>query len=381
MHGEAGPVGGRTDASTDLRTQAASKLMARRGVVVADTVAVFPPRGPLRLDADYCTQLGDLVVRLLAEAVRSGTSDARSSGISELAGLVDARGLPPSLLYEFVHLALNTSLDELSLDSELGATTEPWPEVAQTVRRATFDVLAAWTTRALSTPAISSTVDALTTLETRALFEAALAKECYRSERFEHWMSMILIDVDNLAEINRVHGFGVGDRILERMGILLKSFFRQHDWVARYGEDAVAVLLPETSPADAAALAERTRVMVQERLTFRDYRTDQRAAVTVSVAVVCARALEGEPIDAVRFLAEAESAVTRAKISGRNRVEHVELPPRLISVEEAAVVLGTDLEGIERLVGDGRLEPVQAGRHIRLDRAAVLALAGGQTAG
>ena len=97
-------------------------------------------------------------------------------------------------------------------------------------------------------PQHSAIEDALTTLHTRPVLEAVLPKECCRAERFEHWLSMMLIDVDNLAEINQVHGYGVGDRILERMGILLRAYFRQHDWVARYGEDTIAVLLPETDP-------------------------------------------------------------------------------------------------------------------------------------
>ena len=88
-------------------------------------------------------------------------------------------------------------------------------------------------------------------------------------------------------------------------------------------------------------------------MTFRDYRTDQRAAVTVSVAVTSARALTGEPIDHDRFVTEAEAAVERAKSSGRNRVEQAELLPRLISIEEATGRLGTTIEGIERLVAEG----------------------------
>jgi excisionase family DNA binding protein len=143
----------------------------------------------------------------------------------------------------------------------------------------------------------------------------------------------------------------------------------------RYGEDTVAVLLPETTPADALTLADRTRVMVEDRLTFRDYRTDQRAAVTVTVAVTSARALEGEPIDHVRFQAEAEAALKRAKVTGRNHVEQVELLPRLISVEDATSRLGITLEGIEQLVAEGKLDPIKAGRHVRLERAAVEALA------
>jgi diguanylate cyclase (GGDEF)-like protein/excisionase family DNA binding protein len=217
--------------------------------------------------------------------------------------------------------------------------------------------------------------DALTTLHTRPVLDAVLPKECCRAERFEHWVSMMLIDVDNLSAINKAHGYGVGDRILERMGILLRAYFREHDWVTRYAEDTIAVLLPETTPADAMTLAERTRTMVEERLTFRDYRTEQRITVTVSVAVTSARALEGEPIDHARFSAEAEAALERAKVGGRNRVEHVELLPRLISIAEATQLLNTDIQGIEKLVAEGRLDPVNAGRHVRLEREAVAALA------
>ena len=135
------------------------------------------------------------------------------------------------------------------------------------------------------------------------------------------------------------------------------------------------MLLPETTPADALTLAERTRTMVEERLTFRDYRTEQRAVVTVSVAVTSARALEGEPIDHVRFTTEAEAALERAKVGGRNRVECVQIVPLLVSIEEATRLLNTTIEGIETLVAEGRLDPVNAGRHVRLERAAVLALA------
>lgn len=360
----------------DLRRHVANHLSDRRDVIVADTVATFPlSSGSRRLDADYCVRLGNLVTRLLCDAVIAGRLDSRGAGISELASVVAEREVSPEQLFMFVHIAMGTAIDELSLDQRVGATTEPWPQAAQIVRRASFDLLAAWTTRSVHMPLRSSIEDSLTTLHTRPVLDAVLPKECCRAERFEHWLSMMLIDVDDLSGINRTHGYGVGDRILERMGILLRAYFRQHDWVVRYAEDTIAVLLPETTPADALTLADRTRTMVEDRLTFRDYRTDQRAAVTVSVAVTSARALEGEPIDHERFVYEAEAALVRAKGAGRNRVEQVELLPRLISIEEATERLATTIEGIERLVADGTLDPIKAGRHVRLERAAVEALA------
>lgn len=360
----------------DLRRHVAHHVGDRRDVIVADTVATFPlVSGSRRLDANYCVRLGNQVVHLLSEAILDARLDARGPGISELTAIVSERELSPEQLFAFVHIAMGMTIDELSQDPRVGVTTEPWPQASQIVRQASFDLLAAWTARAVYMPEKSAIEDPLTTLHTRPVLDAVLPKECCRAERFEHWLSMMLIDIDNLSAINKAHGYGVGDRILERTGILLRTYFRQHDWVVRYAEDAIAVLLPETTPADALTLAERTRSMVEERLTFRDYRTDQRAVVTVSVAVASARALEGEPIDHERFSSEAEAALERAKNGGRNRVEQVELLPRLISIEEATTQLQTSIEGIERLVAEGTLDPVNAGRHVRLERAKVEALA------
>jgi diguanylate cyclase (GGDEF)-like protein len=356
----------------DLRRHVAHHLADRRDVIVADTVATFPLSSESRrLDATYCMRLGNLVTSLLADAILEGKLDSRGPGISELTTLVAEREVSPEQLFTFVNIATSTAIDELSLDQRVGANTEPWPQASQIVRRAAFDLLGAWTTRLMYSPVHSAIEDPLTTLHTRPVLDAVLPKECCRAERFEHWLSMMLIDVDNLSAINKAHGYGVGDRILERMGILLRAYFRQHDWVARYDEDTIAVLLPETDPEDAMTLAERTRTMVEERLTFRDYRTEQRAVVTVSVAVTSARALEGEPIDHERFTAEAVAALERAKIGGRNRVEQSEIKPRLVSIDEATRILNTDIQGIEKLVAEGSLDPVNAGRHVRLDRLAV----------
>lgn len=377
--GEATKRGSGVD--VDLRRHVAHHLSDRADVIVADTVATFPlSSGSRRVDADYCVRLGQSVVELLSDAVLADRLDSRSSGISELATIVAERELSPDQVFMFAHIAMNTSIDELSLDPRVGVDTEPWPQTAQIIRRAVFELLAAWTTRSMEMPQRASIEDALTTLHTRPVLDAVLLKECHRAERFEHWVSMMLIDIDNLSDINRTHGYGVGDRILERMGILLRTYFREHDWVVRYADDTIAVLLPETTPADVLTLAERTRAMVEDRLTFRDYRTEQRAIVTVSVAATSARALEGEPIDHQRFLTEAEAALQRAMAGGGNRVEHVFLLPRLISIEDAVTQLGTTLEGLETLVAEGKLDPVKAGRHVRLERAAVEAFINDQLA-
>ena len=373
---ERGLAGTGSTVSIEIRRHVANHLMDRRDVIVADTVATFPlSTESRRLDADYCVRLGTLVVKLLSETILDGHLESRGSGISDLTALVAQREVSAEQLFTFVHIAMSTSIDELAQDDRVGANSEPWPQAAQTVRRAAFEMLGAWTTRQLNTPHRGAVEDPLTTLMTRPVLDAVLPKECCRAERFEHWISLMLMDIDNLSGINKAHGYGVGDRILERMGILMRTFFREHDWVGRYAEDTVAVLLTETTPDDAISLAGRTQTMIEDRLTFRDYRTEQRIVVTVSVAVTSARALVGEPIDHVRFVAAADAALERAKRGGRNRVEHIELLPRLISIEEATRVLRTTVEGIDQLVLSGALAPVNTGRDVRLERAAVEALA------
>jgi excisionase family DNA binding protein len=90
--------------------------------------------------------------------------------------------------------------------------------------------------------------------------------------------------------------------------------------------------------------------------------------------VTSARALKGEPIDPLRFIAEAEAALERSQASTK-RLEQVVIQPRLISIEEATQLLRTTVEGIDKLVAEGTLDPVNAGRYVRLDRAAVEAIA------
>ncbi len=156
------------------------------------------------------------------------------------------------------------------------------------------------------------------------MFEAVLAKELERAGRSGNAISLILFDVDRLSDINQEFGYGVGDKILERLGILIRQYFRQHDWVARHSEDSIAVLLTRTDADSAAELADQVRASVAERLEFTDHRSDRPVRVTVSAAVINLNVAAGDVVDADRLLADAEAAMDRSKQHGRNRVERVD---------------------------------------------------------
>jgi diguanylate cyclase (GGDEF)-like protein len=312
------------DMQDDLRQQTASALLERVDAVSADSVAIFRYSGADTLDADYCHRLGLLLTQQLAMAVRDGRLDPRGRFVADLHRVILERSLPTASLFTFVYLTERTALDELALNDMIGATSEPWPLVAQLVRRASFDLLAAYTERAQLDPTGTAIIDKLTTLHTRALFDAVLANELERAGRFGSALSLILFDVDRLSAINQEHGYGVGDKILERLGILIRQYFRQHDWVARHSEDSIAVLLSRTDAEHASSLAERVRATVEERLGFTDHRSERPVPVTLSAAVINLQVAAGDVIDPERLLADAEAAIERAKKHGRNRVERVD---------------------------------------------------------
>jgi diguanylate cyclase (GGDEF)-like protein len=312
------------DIQADLRQEVSEVILDRAGLLVWDTVAIFPFSGTEVLENEYCHRIGQLLVQLLALGVREGKVDARGGFVADLHRVALERSLPVERLFTFVYLLERTVLDELALSDKIGATSEPWPLAAQLVRRASFDLLAGYTERSQLDPSHTAITDKLTTLFTRPLFEAVLAKELERAARFNVPVSLILFDVDRLSSINKQHGYGVGDKVLERLGILMRTYFRQHDWVARYSEDSMAVLLTRTDGGHAAELAERVRATVEERLGFTDHRSERPVPVTVSAAVINIQIALGDAIDTERLMADAEMAVERAKKQGRNRVERVD---------------------------------------------------------
>jgi diguanylate cyclase (GGDEF)-like protein len=313
----------------DVRRQISAALLDRAAIISSDVAAIVSVTTANELfDQEYCRSIGARLVELLAIAIRDGRLDAYGGFVADLHRAALERGLPTEQLFTFVYLIERTALDELALSDVFGATSEPWPVVAQLVRRSSFDVLASYAVRGQSQSTEAAFVDELTTVYTRSMFEAVLAKEIERAARFGSMVSLILFDVDDLSGINQAFGCGVGDKLLERIGILIRQYFRRHDWVARYSDDSIAVLMTRTGADDVAHLAETLRATVEERLEFTDHRSDRRVRVTVSAAVVNVEIAIGAVVDPQRLMADAEATMATAKQRGRNRVERLDRDSR-----------------------------------------------------
>lgn len=306
----------------ELRRHLSHELEARAAAIVRDAIALIPYVGFQQND-DLAGRLSGLIVQMLVVAVREGELDARSTLVADLRELARDKSLEVHQVFDVVYLFERAALDELALDDSFGASSAPWSTVAQMIRRASVELLAAFATRLNLEAGDEALVDPLTTLHTRPVLLAALEKEIRRTERFRHPFTLIVFDVDRLAEINARHGYGIGDRVIERVGVVVRNYFREQDWVARCASDRFAVLLPETSRAHAEQLAERLRGTVQERLALRDYKSEDEVVVTLSAAVVFAEIVDSS-VRAEQVLKQAEQALQHARHTGRSVVERVE---------------------------------------------------------
>ncbi|MFB0552442.1 MAG: diguanylate cyclase [Phycisphaerae bacterium] len=102
-----------------------------------------------------------------------------------------------------------------------------------------------------------ATTDGLTGLVNHKTFYEILEKELWRSRRYGGQISLIMVDIDNLKQINDDYGHRVGDKVIKEISKRIKQCIRQIDTAARYGGDEFAVILLNTSLIDASVVAKR----------------------------------------------------------------------------------------------------------------------------
>jgi len=183
--------------------------------------------------------------------------------------------------------------------------------------------------RSLEVPALQmeARVDPKTGLFNARHFAAALAEELARAERFERPLSLMMADLDLLRDINNNYGHLAGDAVLKGIADVFRQQLRHYDIPARFGGEEFSILLPETPPEQALEIAERIRAAVAES-RFEVETSSEPIKATVSIGVA------GFPKDgngANELIHQADLAVYRAKLQGRNRVLGASSEPLLLS--------------------------------------------------
>jgi diguanylate cyclase (GGDEF)-like protein len=104
---------------------------------------------------------------------------------------------------------------------------------------------------------VATSVDPLTGLRNRGRFFEDLRRELAEARRHGTPLSLLVLDVDNLAQVNEDQGYDAGDRMLLTIAELLLTRLRVSDIAARIGDDDFAVILPQTPVEGARTLAAR----------------------------------------------------------------------------------------------------------------------------
>jgi diguanylate cyclase (GGDEF)-like protein len=191
----------------------------------------------------------------------------------------------------------------------------PWTDADRQLLEFSAQELSAALLRAFAFEAaeIAANIDALTGLPNRRYLEEMLATVGPRRRAVDR-LGALMIDLDNFKRLNDRYGHATGDRVLRVVAQRIFDAVRADDTPARYGGEEFAVVLRRANPEQAIEIAERIRTHIA---TIEPARMgiDEHVSVSVGVAVA-----DGDESDVKSLLADADSALYRAKREGRNRV-------------------------------------------------------------
>ena len=166
-----------------------------------------------------------------------------------------------------------------------------------------------------------ASTDDLTDLPNRSAIAGMLFTEVERSIRYRRPLAVAFADIDHFKTINDTYGHEAGDGVLRGIADILRQHVRASDRVGRYGGEEFMIMLPETTVADAAALADKLRLLVAgQRYSLPD---GSEISVTVSFGVTGGI---GDRLRADGLIREADAAMYSAKALGRDQVYAFEEP-------------------------------------------------------
>jgi diguanylate cyclase (GGDEF)-like protein len=153
-------------------------------------------------------------------------------------------------------------------------------------------------------------LDALTGLHNRRYFHETLAREVARAHRYGRKLALVVFDLDDFKAINDRIGHLAGDSVLAETAQRVREVVRSADVACRVGGDEFAVILPESTAADADQLYHRLLGAVGSRPVA------EAGRLSVSAGIAELR----EDDDPTRFFERADEALYNAKGHGKAQV-------------------------------------------------------------
>jgi diguanylate cyclase (GGDEF)-like protein len=155
-----------------------------------------------------------------------------------------------------------------------------------------------------------ATIDPLTLSGNRRALDRKLSDVIADQTRQPSTVSLLLLDLDLFKKINDEYGHAIGDQTLVEVASLITENTRSLDALYRYGGEEFIIMPLKINLAEAMALAENLRILVE------NHKFSSHIKLTISVGVAEYRA--GETAES--WIHRADSALYTAKDLGRNRV-------------------------------------------------------------
>ena len=157
--------------------------------------------------------------------------------------------------------------------------------------------------------------DGLTQIHNHRYLAEFLDREVARSQRHRRPLAVLMLDLDRFKSVNDSHGHLCGDHVLREMSNRIRHTVRREDLFARYGGEEFALVLVESTHAQAVEVAERIRELAED-MPF----SFESLPIPVTVSVGVASTTGESPMTATEMLKLADGNLYKAKHAGRNRV-------------------------------------------------------------
>jgi diguanylate cyclase (GGDEF)-like protein len=157
--------------------------------------------------------------------------------------------------------------------------------------------------------------DRLTALYNLQYFDDRAEHEIARTKRYERDLALAMVEVDSFDEYKEIVGDRAADKVLSRIGAIIRKSIRETDLPFRVGDDQFAIIFPETTAENATCAVERIRLAV-EKLRLKRDSSNENGTLTLSVGIsMVGKGCEGLE----RFVSAADEALQKAKSAGGNQ--------------------------------------------------------------
>lgn len=170
-------------------------------------------------------------------------------------------------------------------------------------------------TRSFEDITFTAHTDPLTKLYNIGYFKGSFIDELDRAKRFQHNLSVAIIDLDRFKTYNDTYGHQAGDQLLIQLAHIFKKHFDKTDTLARYGGDEFIVMCPEINKQEAAKIIE---VLLRDLEMYDFTRGKEKVKVTFSAGV---SSYPDDGANGAELIKMADQALYGAKGAGRNIVQ------------------------------------------------------------